>query len=185
MFYPKKPRTGDICIEDIAHALAMQCRYNGHCKRFYSVGEHCLLVCSEVWKKTGDVEEALAALLHDASEAYICDIPRPFKPMIIGYKKFESTIERVIADKFHLEYPWSPTIKEIDDRILNDERKQLMCDTGNEWACNPEPLGITLLLYTPAMVERLFLKTYNELEKKRSCVIPRELLPARAGAIRS
>lgn len=31
-FYPMDPRPEEVCIEDIAHALALQCRFNGHCQ---------------------------------------------------------------------------------------------------------------------------------------------------------
>ena len=43
-FFPLDPDPQDIDIVDIAHSLAMQCRYNGHTDRFYSVAEHCVHV---------------------------------------------------------------------------------------------------------------------------------------------
>ena len=43
-FHILDPDPVDVCLEDIAHALSMMCRFNGHVRRFYSVGEHCLHV---------------------------------------------------------------------------------------------------------------------------------------------
>ena len=83
-FYLDGTDTDSIVIEDIAHALANLCRYNGHTNRFYSVAEHSVLVSYAVPK-----EYALWGLMHDASEAYLSDIPRPFKAMIANYKTME------------------------------------------------------------------------------------------------
>ena len=69
-FWPLDPRIEDIDIHDIAHALSHQCRYSGHCLRFYSVAEHSVLLSHHV---AG--EHMLWALLHDAWEAYLAAIP--------------------------------------------------------------------------------------------------------------
>src|ERR1700722_9509595 len=78
IFRPLHPDAVDICIEDIAHALSMQCRFTGHSREFYSVGDHCLWV-SDVAAELGRPEDALWGLLHDASEAYLHDIASPIK----------------------------------------------------------------------------------------------------------
>lgn len=70
-----------IDLHDIAHALSMKCRFNGHCKEFYSVAEHSILVaraCPAKYRAIG--------LLHDAAEAYICDVIRPMKPHVQFFK---------------------------------------------------------------------------------------------------
>src|SRR5271170_7300011 len=74
VFHILDPQQNEIYIKDIAHALAMQCRFTGHVRKFYSIAEHCVLGSHIVPKKL-----ALQFLLHDASEAYIADINRPLK----------------------------------------------------------------------------------------------------------
>ena len=46
-FDPLHPEEALICIEDIAHALSLICRGNGHVKSFFSVGQHCILCARE------------------------------------------------------------------------------------------------------------------------------------------
>jgi 5'-deoxynucleotidase YfbR-like HD superfamily hydrolase len=70
----------DIELEDIIHSLSNNCRYNGHCRRFFSVAEHSLLTADLVPEPY-----KLYALLHDAGEAYITDIPRPLKKLVDEY----------------------------------------------------------------------------------------------------
>src|SRR5258708_302056 len=77
-YWPADPRAEDVCIEDIAHALSLLCRYTGHCKRFYSVAEHSILISQVV-----PPEYAFFGLMHDAQEAYINDLARPIKPSVI------------------------------------------------------------------------------------------------------
>src|SRR5690606_22430694 len=89
-----------IVIEDIAHALSLKCRYNGHCNRFYSVAEHSWLMSSLF------VEPELrrAALLHDAAEAYLCDLPSPIKHSVYmsDFREIEDDVQFVIYKKFGL-----------------------------------------------------------------------------------
>src|SRR5438128_5709421 len=83
-FYPLAPAIEDVDLRDIAHSLAHQCRYAGHVDRFYSVAEHCVLLSRAV-----PAEYALDALLHDAAEAYVVDVPRPLKRNLAGYAEIE------------------------------------------------------------------------------------------------
>lgn len=78
-FWPLDPRADEVEIKDIAHALSNMCRFNGHTKRFYSVAEHCVRV-ADLFRVEGKFGyPGLLALLHDAAEAYLVDLPRPVK----------------------------------------------------------------------------------------------------------
>jgi len=156
--YPLDPQPDEISIEDIAHSLSMQCRYNGHCNNFYSVAEHSLLLSYLV-----DPEYALDALLHDSSEAYLADIPRPIKPFLKGYYEHEDALMHKIADKFKFNWPLPDQVKEYDMRILNDEREQNMNECEYEWDDYGEPVGVSLMFLSPAGAEKVFLERYFEL----------------------
>ena len=95
-FDPINPDAELICIEDIAHALPMICRGNGHVSSFWSVGEHCILCAKEAAAKVYSNRLVLAALLHDASECYMSDVPRPLKQNMKKYKEYENHLLDVI-----------------------------------------------------------------------------------------
>jgi hypothetical protein len=115
------PHPDDIVIEDIAHSLSQQCRYAGHCVQFASVAEHCRLM----WELASKPNKR-PALLHDATEAYLVDVPRPIKELLPDYKKIEHVLAAVIAAKFGVAYPWPEEVLQLDARILLDERAQNM-----------------------------------------------------------
>lgn len=108
-----EPRPEDICIEDIAHGLAMQPRFGGQLPEFYSVAQHSVMVANLCWG-----QHKLAALLHDASEAYMADIPSPIKKRLRGYKKVENVLMKAIADKFGFQFPFDQQIKDADREML-------------------------------------------------------------------
>lgn len=155
-FYPLDPRPEEILIEDIAHALSMQCRYAGHVNEFYSVAQHSVLVSHNVPK-----ELALWGLLHDATEAYLVDIPRPIKPMLKGYAFIEDTLMREIAHKFYLKGRKIPEeVKRVDAAILVDESKALISHPTTGWTL-PEPaLGIDIIPWSPKEAEQRFMHRF-------------------------
>lgn len=106
----------DICIEDIAHSLARKCRWNGWTKGLYTIAEHSIHAAAFVPK-----ELKLTALLHDASEAYLFDIPRPIKHKFSGLLIIEDDLNLLIAAKFKLPYPMPKEIKIADDYVLENE----------------------------------------------------------------
>lgn len=124
------PDPNDIKIEDIAWALAHLCRFGGHCKKFYSVAEHSLLVASYLHR-----EVRVEALLHDAAEAYIVDIPSPLKQFLPDYKIIEESFESVICNALGLK-ELSPDekkqIKFADKVALATEADCLMRDS-DDW----------------------------------------------------
>ena len=143
---PMHMEEADIDINDVAHSLALQCRFVGHCADFYSIAEHSILVAGVVSNMTPSVEAevfgntCLAALLHDAAEAYLGDIARPIK----HHSAFEQVveIEKQILGKIMLKYKCAGAdwqlIKKADDIMLATEAKYLMADCGRGWYL-PEP----------------------------------------------
>ena len=81
-FDPFNPRAEDVRLEDIAHGLAMICRYGGQAPVYYSVAEHAVKVSRLVGAKTGSVAWALHALHHDSAEAYLGDQRKPLKDLL-------------------------------------------------------------------------------------------------------
>lgn len=156
-FWPLDPRPEDIDIIDIAHALSLKCRYSGHCKRFYSVAEHSVLISYHVLP-----ENALWALLHDAGEAYSADIPRPIKPMLHGWAEVEGNIMKTVCTRFGLPEIEPRDVKRADFAITTDEKMVLMND-GPEWTGLLPPLGVTITGMMPEEAEKFFLDRFNEL----------------------
>jgi len=161
-FYPLSPSPEDIDIKDIAHALSMLCRYNGHTTEFYSVAEH-----SQVMSLMVDHKYALEALLHDAAEAYVSDVARPVKPMLSGFKEIENRVDGVIREKFSVG-PRTDAVKFADLRMLATERNQVMRKTDCEWGCieGVEPFDVTLGKWGPTYAEAAFLQRFKVLTAK-------------------
>ena len=99
-FDPMEPKMESIDIRDIAHALSLTCRGNGHVKQFFSVGQHCVNCAVEAEARGYSKRVILGCLLHDASEAYMSDVPRPFKEVLPEYKKAEEKLIDFIYTKY-------------------------------------------------------------------------------------
>lgn len=135
-FFPLAAHVEDIDARDIAHSLANQCRYNGHTRIFYSVAEHCVLMSYCVPE-----QDALWALLHDAPEAYVGDLIRPLKRNLPLYVEIEDRIMDVICEKFMLHQTFMPdSVREADNRIIENERYALLRTPPLEWVANGEAL---------------------------------------------
>lgn len=161
--YPLDLRDDDIDIRDIAHSLSMQCRYAGHATRFYSVAEHSVHVAQWLLPKHGP-DVALEGLLHDASEAYLVDIPRPVKPFLLGYREAEARAQAVIGHRFGLSSLGFPkAVHEADNRILADERAQAMAPCERAWTDTGAPLGVTLRFWSPPEAKQQFLALFEQL----------------------
>jgi hypothetical protein len=194
-FWPLDPRPDEIDIDDIAHSLSMQCRYAGHCLRFYSVAEHsvwcalmvlmpntdfvfCKNLAAAVYQarmqsySTRDAATntiALAALLHDAAEAYLVDLPRPVKRSMPEYHRAEARVERAIAERFDIPYPMPALVKEVDERMLATEAGALMALPPMSWNINVEPyhMGAALLGTDPSSACLAFRELYRLLVGRR------------------
>lgn len=120
-FEPTNPRPECIEIRDIAHALSLICWGNGHVKMFWSVGQHCICCAKEAAARGLSRRAVLACLLHDASECYMSDIPRPFKQVLPEYREQEDALLEMIYQKFlgsTLSESESRQLQEIDDAML-------------------------------------------------------------------
>ena len=128
-FYPLNPNPKDIDIEDIAHALSLICRANGHFRHFYSVAQHCIACAEEAIERGYSPEVILGCLLHDASEAYLCDVTRPVKKHIPQYLQAEEKLQEVIWKRFigrELTDAEKKLIFEIDDDIITASCKAVI-----------------------------------------------------------
>ena len=129
MFDPVHPDAEKIDIVDIAHALSMLCRANGHFPTFYSVGQHCINCANEAIARGYSVRVQLACLLHDASEAYLSDVTRPVKAELPKYLEIEQPLQQAIWDKFiqpPLTAEENKQVFWVDDEILYQEFAVLM-----------------------------------------------------------
>jgi len=163
-FYPLDPRAEEIDIVDIVHALSNQCRFSGHCTQFYSVGQHCVLV-----SLLCDPTDALWGLLHDASEAFLVDIPSPLKrmPEFAGYRDAEKQLMNVICDVFGLLHDEPLSVKIADKRILATEARDLTVTEGRGWSTIEEPYEFNITPWTPEYARIKFFSRLHELTWKR------------------
>lgn len=129
MFDPLNPDPALIRVRDIAHALSMLCRANGHFVSFYSVGMHSLNCAAEAAARGHSIKVQLACLLHDASEAYLADVTRPVKKELSRYLEIEEPLQEAIWLKFlgeSLTEEENKQVFAIDDAVLWYEFVELM-----------------------------------------------------------
>ena len=157
-FRPLSPSPGSIDIRDIAHSLALLCRFNGHCNQFYSVAEHCVRISNVV-----PADQALWGLLHDAAEAYISDLPRPVKRQVPEFERFEDDLLQLIMAHYQLPWPMPADVKRADDVLLATEMRDLMAAPPMPWGLDVDPLPDTIIPMGPAQAEATFLARFEEL----------------------
>jgi hypothetical protein len=182
-------RPEDFRIEDIAHALSNMCRFTGHTKKFYSVAEHSVRVCRRIMQTHSGLDTsvyqygeacmnvryglftgrdvAFAGLMHDASEAYLADIARPFKhlPEFEWYRKIEDKLMREIALAFDFQYPLNPVVKTADEILLGTEARDLMAPVIDGWHFRYEHLPERIRPWSPRKAKREFLKLFYQLNR--------------------
>lgn len=166
-FWPMDPRAHEVSIEDIAHALSLLCRFGGHCLRFYSVAEHSVLLARLIKMRGAPARVRLWALLHDAAEAYIVDVPRPLKPFLVNYKQAEASIMRAIEYRFGLHLGMPDLVKQLDRAILVDEMRQNMAPAPAAWTSleGIEPAGVQLQFWTPRQARIEFLREFRSIKR--------------------
>lgn len=175
-FWPLDPRPEDICIEDIAHALAHICRFNGHVRRFYSVAQHCVMVSRFVrppasLRAHGEALDrleriyALEGLVHDTPEAYLGDMTGPVKHAaeMRLYRSADDTLLRVIRESFGLTGAQPPEVKQIDHLILQDEARELTPNLARPSALRGPGLGIQIHPVDPDEAKHMFIQRFYQL----------------------
>ena len=168
-FYPMKPEIEKIQIQDIAHALSLLCRGNGHVKHFFSVGQHCIHCALEAMARGYSRRVCLACLLHDASEAYLSDVPRPFKNSLPEYRRLEERFLCMVYEKFlggPLTEEEESLVRQIDDDMLYFDLTELLEEpVGNE---RPEMKSDFSEDYVPfEQVERRYMELFMQLREDR------------------
>ena len=168
LFDIANPSPSEICIQDIAHALSNTARFNGHTPEFYSVAQHSVLVC----ERLDNSEWRLAALLHDAAEAYIGDITSPLKSML---KEIQVIEARLLATIFERYLPkWQSEvlsfdrlttiglhaeIKEADKILLHTEQRDFFHRAPKDGELT---LDSQIVPMSPKDAERYFLEKFLE-----------------------
>lgn len=164
MVFPTAPDPREINLEDIAHSLAMQCRFNGHCREFYSVAQHSVIVSRHCHRFP------LLGLMHDAAEAYVGDIVRPIKLQIKAFSELEQTVWRSIAAMFGLPMRASAAARDevlrMDAAVLATELRDLMAPPPWPWAGNQKPLEEVIVPVEWREAKRMFLDRFRLLTEE-------------------
>lgn len=185
--YPTSIKPAQIDIKDIAHALAMICRFGGHCKFHYSVAQHSVLVAEHLEQCGHDYNTQLYGLLHDAPEAYLGDMLWPLKANVflnytphavtdqfVPWEYMELHIADLIAAKFEL--PLSAetkdVVKQADMRMLATEKRDVMLHPRTpemEWELikDIEPYREMCSPVRPEYAEIMFLERFEHLTLMR------------------
>lgn len=165
--YITDPDLSSIDIDSIAHALSLICRFGGHTRVFYGVGEHSVRVSRLLQKRFPDCKLlSLYGLLHDQQEHVLNDVVRPLKQTMPQYQELESKTEKVCYEALDLALPnddqhhW---IKWADNVMLATERRDLLNHQDHQWNLDEEPDDEIIHPWPPERAEREFLWEYNRL----------------------
>lgn len=153
------PDSSVFTIEDIAHGLAMTCRFAGHCRWHYSVAQHSVHLSEIV-----PPEHAYQGLMHDAPEFAVGDMAKPLKVICPDYSVIEKRVEVAVFRRFNVETPLPLTIKEADIRMLATEQRQLMRNRDDwDYTRGRAPLDFTIPRWTPEEAKKRFLDRFADL----------------------
>lgn len=182
-FFPMAPKPEDIVIEDIAHQLSCMNRWLGATRQPYSIAQHSVHVAELVPE-----EHALWALLHDASEAYLVDIPTHIKrlPQMAAYRAVEQHLQRIIYHRFGLTGPEPESVKVADNALAVAEAQDLLKDIPPYWppAIRQRTAArtkFTIAAWSAAKAEYLFLKRFTSLAKSIEICTECKSRPRRPG----
>lgn len=163
-FDPLHPDPEKIRVEDIAHALSLLCRGNGHVRTFYSVGQHCLAAAKEAAAREDSRRVILAALLHDATECYLSDVPHPYKVNMPRYRELENTLLQAVLDRFlggPLTREEAAEVEQIDRALMFSDLHHLMDHPENREREGTLHLTVDYQVRPFADVEREYLDWYR------------------------
>ena len=169
-YHPLDPNPDEVELIDIAHGLAYSCRFNGHCKSFYSIAEHSVWVASIMFTESGNPAAGLAGLMHDAAESYIGDLVRPIKRELPKFYGVERLNMMAIYAALNIpieasQETWADAIAEADLVMLATERRDLMARPPMPWVAveRVEPIESILYPLGPAEAERQWLDRFAAL----------------------
>lgn len=154
-----------LSVQEVAHALSKLCRFTGHCRTFYSVAQHAVLVSRLI-----EPQFAWEGLHHDDGEAVMGDMASPLKRLIPQYKEIELHCERAILAGFGIDADnMPPEVKQADLKALRTEQRDLM-QSRAVWT---DMLGIEAHPATvhpvPAHIaEQMFIDRHWELSRIRA-----------------
>jgi len=158
-------RPEDVCIEDIAHALSQINRYGGHTAFPYSVGQHSTIMARELEYRRASNDICRQALLHDAAEAYISDLPQPIKREIPRFTEIEGVAWDAICKALDIEQVVHPLVYTLDKEMVYHEAKFLFLKRDPIWENELNAMATT---FTPHIqwqasgtTERNFLALWN------------------------
>jgi hypothetical protein len=165
---PVELQARDVDLIDIAHSLALQCRYGGHVPEFYSVAEHSVRLARLLESYPADVQ--LWGLLHDGAEAYLSDVVAPLKHLeyFQAYRTLEQKIEEVIKIHFNLGNPPSAVIRFYDLVMLATEQRDFFQLSEDFWTEGTQPLNEKIIPWTWQKAEQEFLDLALTLMNKKS-----------------
>ena len=171
-FNPLEPDPDEVEVGDIARALANQCRFGGNCRTYYSVGQHSCLAADLVAGRGGDAEAQLWALLHDASEAYLVDLPHPLKHRSeLGrlYGEVEARLQEAICERFGLPLEPPALLKEVDRALLATERRAVAHEAW-DWPelDGVQPIDLEIEPWLPDRARDEFLERYEAITARRA-----------------
>jgi hypothetical protein len=164
VIHPLDPKPHEISIFDIARSLSHICRFLGHTDAFYSVAQHCVLVSQHVPQ-----EDRLWGLLHDAPEAYLCDLPAPIKrdPQMAIYRIAEDRLMLAVCQRYGLRPEMPTSVMRADKVLLATEFRDVTTVDDPDWIideCGEKPLPeYHIAAWAPAYSEQMFLARFEEL----------------------
>lgn len=168
-FWPLAARIEDVDVHDIAHALALKCRFNGQCREFYSVGEHSVRVSRLL--EAGGRRLAMSGLMHDAAEAYLPDLGGPIKKMfhiheagrVETFDAAEDRLLAVIAEALNFQPVDYEAVREADWTLLVTEARDLLSPPPQDWGMKQTPLREKIIPWRWEKAEAAFLERFESL----------------------